>query len=78
MYPPNVAKTAFITSYDIYCYNVMPFGLKNAGAAYQGMMSRVFEPLLGRTVDAYINDILVKSKSRMDHLTHLREALGIR
>ena len=71
MYPPDKLKIAFITPYNMYCYKVMPFGLKNVGATYQRMMSRVFEPLLGRTVEVYIDDILVKSKSRRDHLAHL-------
>ena len=73
--PPDEPKTAFITPYDMYCYKVMSLGLKNVEATYQGVMSRVFEPILGRTVEAYIDDILVKSTSRKDHLSHLREAL---
>ena len=67
-------NTAFITPYGMYCYKVMSFGLKNVWATYQSMMSRVFEPLLSRTVEVYIDDILVKSRSRKDHLAHLREA----
>ena len=62
MYPFREAKTAFITPYGMYCYNVMLFGLKNARATYQRMMSRVFEPLLGKTMEVYIDDIMVKSK----------------
>ena len=61
MYPPDEAKTAFITPFGMYCYKVMSFRLKNVEATYQRMMSRVFEPLLSRTVEAYIDDILVKS-----------------
>ena len=71
MYPPNEPKTVCITLYDMYCYKVMLFGLNNVGATYQRMMSWVFEPLLGKTMEAYIHDILVKSKSRNDHLAHL-------
>ena len=52
-------------------YNVMPFGPKNVEAAYQRMMSRIFEPLLGKIMEVYIDDMLVKSKSREDHLSHL-------
>ena len=63
MYPPNSANTTFITLTRMYCYNVMPFGLKNAGGTYHRMMSHIFEPLLGRTMEAYIDDMLVKSKS---------------
>ena len=57
----------------MYCYNVMTFDLKNVGATYQRMMSRVFEPLLGKTVEAYADDIMLKSKSQGDHLDHLCE-----
>ena len=74
MYPPDDLNTTFITPYGMYCYMVMSFGLKNVRATYQPMLSRVFEPLLGRTVEAYIDYILVKSKSRNDHLAHLWEA----
>ena len=63
MYLPDEPKFTFITLYDMYSYKVMSFGLKNVGATYQCMMSRVFEPLLSRTVEAYIDDILVKSRS---------------
>ena len=74
MYPLEEQKITFITSYDMYCYKVMPFGLKNAGATYQRMISRVFEPLLSRIVEVYIDDILVKSRSQGDYLAHLLEA----
>ena len=47
MYPPDSEHTTFITPTGMYCYNVMPFGLKNVGATYQGMMSHVLKPLLG-------------------------------
>ena len=77
MYPPDEAKTVFITPFGMYCYRVMPFGLKNVRATYQRMMSLVFEPLLGRTVEAYIDDILVKSRARADHLNHLKEAFSL-
>ena len=56
---------------------VMPFELENVEATYQHMMSRVFEPLLGRTVEAYIDDILVKLRARADHLNHLKEMFSL-
>ena len=71
IYPPDSENMAFITPTGMYCYNMMPFGMKNARATYQCMMSRIFEPLLGRTMEAYIDDMLVKSKSREDHIAHL-------
>ena len=61
MYPPDEPKISSITPYDMYCYKVMSFGLKNAIASYKLMMSRVFASLLGIIVEACVNDILVKS-----------------
>ncbi|RVW94729.1 Retrovirus-related Pol polyprotein from transposon 17.6 [Vitis vinifera] len=55
-------KTAFITPHDLYCYKVMPFRLKNAGATYQKLMTKIFKPLIGHSVEVYIDDIVVKSK----------------
>ncbi|PKA61009.1 putative mitochondrial protein [Apostasia shenzhenica] len=68
-------KTAFVTDYNTYCYNVMPFGLKNAGATYQSMIDAVFKDQRGRNLEAYVDDILVKSKTLTEHLNDLREML---
>ncbi|PKA65476.1 RNA-directed DNA polymerase like [Apostasia shenzhenica] len=68
-------KTAFITDFGTYCYNVMPFGLKNAGATYQRMIDAVFRDQRGRNLEAYVDDILVKSKTLEGHLGDLRETL---
>ena len=54
-------KTAFITPKGIYCYRVMPFGLKNAGATYQRMVTSMFGHLIGKTVEVYIDDMLIKN-----------------
>ena len=54
--------TTIITQFGSYCYVTMPFVLKNAGATYQRCMIRCFADLIGRTVEAYIDDIVVKSK----------------
>ena len=77
MYPPYSANTTFITSTRVYCYSVMPFSLKNVRATYQDMMSRIFEPLLGRTIEAYIDDMLVKSKTWEDHIAHFPYAFQL-
>ena len=53
-------KTAFITDRRTFCYKVMPFGLKNAGATYQRLVNRMFSEKIGKTMDVYI-DMLVKS-----------------
>ena len=54
--------TSFITLFGSFCYVPMPFGLKNAGATYQRCMLKCFRDLIGRTVKAYVDDIMVKSK----------------
>ncbi|RVW25560.1 Retrovirus-related Pol polyprotein from transposon 17.6 [Vitis vinifera] len=73
MSPDDEEKTAFITPHGLYCYKVMPFGLKNAGATYQRLMTKIFKPLIGRSVEVYIDDIVVKSKTREQHILHLQE-----
>ena len=62
MHPLDVEKTTFITPHGLLCYNVMSFGLKNVGATYQRLVTKMFKPLLGKTMEVYINDMLVKSK----------------
>nr|XP_023915020.1 uncharacterized protein LOC112026560 [Quercus suber] len=66
-------KTAFITSQGLYCYKVMPFGLKNAGATYQRLVNRMFVKQIGRNVEVYIDNMLVKSKEELEHLDDLKE-----
>ena len=73
MHLPDVEKTAFITPHELYCYNVIPFSLKNARATYQRQVTKVFRPLKGKTMEVYIDDMLVKSKERPDHTKHLQE-----
>ena len=62
IYPPDVEKTTFITPHGLFCYNVMLFGLKNVEATFQRLVTKMFKPLLGRTMEVYIDDMLVKSK----------------
>ncbi|XP_024016328.1 uncharacterized protein LOC112089807 [Eutrema salsugineum] len=78
MHPQDQEKTSFITDHDIYCYKVMPFGLKNAGATYQRLVNRMFASQLGRTMEVYINDMLVKSLVATDNVGHLRTCFDIR
>ena len=73
MHPPDVRKTAFITLHGLFCYNVMQFGLKNVGATYQRLVTKMFRPLLGKTIEVYIDDMLVESKECPDHAKHLQE-----
>ncbi|KAL0287782.1 UNVERIFIED_CONTAM: Transposon Tf2-12 polyprotein [Sesamum calycinum] len=64
---------AFCTPKGIYCYTVMPFGLKNAGATYQRAMQKIFDDMLHKNVDCYVDDLVVKSRMRQDHLQDLRK-----
>ena len=66
-------KTAFITSRSLFCYKAMPFGLKNAGATYQRLVNKMFHNQIGRNVEVYVDDMLVKSKENEDHPADLKE-----
>jgi hypothetical protein len=66
-------KIVFITSFGIFCYTKMAFGLKNGGATYQKCVHTVLEGQIGRNIEAYIDDIVVKSEKREDLLDDLKE-----
>jgi hypothetical protein len=55
-------KIAFITPYDVFCYQVMPFGLKNAGATYQRMMQNCLRSQIGRNIQVYIDDVVITTR----------------
>jgi hypothetical protein len=63
--------TSFITPFGTYCYTTMPFGLRNAGATYQRCMNHVFGEHIGRTVKAYVDNIVVKTRKASDLLSNL-------
>ena len=56
------AATAFITPYGPFCFNTMPFRLKNAGATYQHMIQTCPEKQIGKTVEAYVDDMVIKTR----------------
>jgi hypothetical protein len=68
-------KTAFRTRYSLYEYLVMPFGLTNAPATCQELINNVLRVHLDRTVVAYLDDILVYSKTLEEHIRHVTEVL---
>ena len=63
MSPTDEEKSAFITPHGLYCYKVMSFGLKNDGVTFQRLMTKIFKPLIGCSVEVYIDDIVVKIKT---------------
>ena len=64
-------KTSFVTSQGLFCYKVMLFELKNAGATYQRLVNQMFRPQIGRNVEVYVDDMLVKSQDEGRHLDDL-------
>ena len=66
-------KTSFITSQGLFCYKVMPFGLKNTRATYQRLVNHMFHPKIGQNVEVYVDDMLVKSLNEGKHLNNLQE-----
>ena len=77
MDPDDQEKTSFVIGQGTYCYRVMPFGLKNAGATYQRLVNRMFQKQIGTTMEVYIDDMLVKSTTAELHITHMSEAFQI-
>ena len=69
--------TTLITPDANYLYAMMPFGLKNARATYQRMMTRMFRDKIGCTVEVYIDDMVVKRKQEMQHIHDLKGVFKI-
>ncbi|GKV49566.1 hypothetical protein SLEP1_g56308 [Rubroshorea leprosula] len=76
MAPEDEEKTSFYAGDEIYCYVMMPFGLKNAGATYQKMVTIVFRAQIGKNLEVYVDDIVVKSQKAEDHLADLDETFN--
>ena len=72
----DVEKTAFLTPCGVYCYTCMPFGLRNAGATFQRLMHITLGPQLGKNVEAYVDDIVVKSREAKTLIQDLEETFA--
>ena len=70
-------KTTFITPKGTFCYKRMPFGLENAGATYQRLVTKIFQDLIGKTMEAYVDDMVVKSKEKVAHEEDLKSVFDI-
>jgi hypothetical protein len=66
-------KTTFITPYGVFCYQVMPFGLKNAGATYQRMMQNYHGNQIGRNIQVYIDDVVIATRKEESLISDLQE-----
>jgi len=73
MPPRDECKTSFMVELSCYCCKVIPLGVKNAGATYQRLMDRVLAPMIGRNVQAYVDDMMVTSQVKDQHVTDLEE-----
>ena len=73
----DVLKIAFLTRYGHYEFLVMPFGMMNALAVFMAIMNKIFMPYLDQLAIIFIDDILVYSKSREEHVQHLRASLQL-
>ena len=73
MAPEDREKTTFITPWGTYCYRVMPFGLKNAGATYQRAATTLLHDMIHKEVEVYVDDMIVKFKSKNGHFVALRK-----
>nr|KYP71588.1 Transposon Ty3-I Gag-Pol polyprotein [Cajanus cajan] len=73
MHPRDEDKTTFVTESANYCYQVMPFGLKNVGATYQRLMDKIFGDQIGKNMEVYVDDMVVKSADTLSHVADLAE-----
>ncbi|KAA3478347.1 RNA-directed DNA polymerase (Reverse transcriptase), Ribonuclease H [Gossypium australe] len=73
MHPEDMEKTTFITMWGTFCYKVMPFGLKNAGATYQRAMVTLFHDMMHKEIEVYVDDMIAKSRTEREHVQVLRK-----
>ncbi|KAK5770253.1 hypothetical protein PVK06_046403 [Gossypium arboreum] len=69
----DMEKTTFVTMWGTFCYNVMPFGLKNAGATYQRAMVTLFYDMMHKEIEVYVDDMIAKSRGEEEHLVNLKK-----
>ena len=77
MYPEDERHTSFRTPLGVYCYTVMPFGLKKTSATYQHAMNEIFHEHIHKTIECYVDDIAVNSRNKGDHLLDLKRLFDI-
>ena len=75
--PSDQEMTSFVRGQGTYCYQVMPFGLKNARATYQRLVNKMFHKQIGESMEVYIDNMLVKSVKAELHVAHLAESFQV-
>ncbi|KAA3469408.1 RNA-directed DNA polymerase (Reverse transcriptase), Ribonuclease H-like protein [Gossypium australe] len=73
MHLENMEKTTFISMWGTFCYKVMPFGLKNAGAIYQRAMVTLFHDMIHKEIEVYVDDMIAKSRTEKEHIQVLKK-----
>ena len=69
----DMEKTTFLTMWGTFCYKVMPFGLKNAGATYQRVIVTLFHDMMHKEIEVYVDDMIAKSQGGDEHVVNLRK-----
>lgn len=77
MHETNEEKTSFITKDGTYCYQAMPFELKNTGATYQWLMNKIFKYQIGRNAEVYVDNTIIRSWSFKEHVKDLKEIFTV-
>ena len=77
LFGPDQENIAFITTLGLYCYRVMLFGLKNVGATYQMLVTKMFREHIGKSMEVYVDDMLVKRKKKDNHLSDLNTTFQV-
>jgi len=73
MAPADLEETIFITLWGTFCYKVMSFGLKNAGATYQRALVTLFHDMMHKEIEVYVDDMIAKSRSEEEHIFNLKK-----
>ena len=77
MHVADQEHTSFIIDHGLYCYKVMSFDFKNAGATYHRLVNMMFREQIGKTMEVYVDDMLVNSKTTVDHVAHLSDTFVV-
>ncbi|BBG96834.1 Protein kinase superfamily protein [Prunus dulcis] len=77
MHEDNKLNTSFIIERGTYCYKVMAFRLKSSRATYERLVNKILKEQIGKTIEVYVDDMLVKALERADHIKNLAEAFSL-